>query len=202
MKDYMTVQNINSNKPGKTQFLDRKPGRFGVTVQENPNKGKHGIGAILTKKIDKTTSRNSNGSVTTTITQTSTIKIKNNIFGAEFASIYGTDESKRTGHAQFMLDAATMYATEGITTETAWVYIAATKHLPKAFLIVQYFAARKNKYRCSYEAGGKIEEKLVIATILNKDGHGIEKIKRTYTVWGHTGMIGVCNCLENKESVF
>jgi hypothetical protein len=35
----------------RTHYLDRKPGKFGVTIQENPNKGKHGIGAILEKNI-------------------------------------------------------------------------------------------------------------------------------------------------------
>ena len=55
------------------------------------------------------------------------------------------------------------------------------------------------KYGIDYEAGGKIEEKLTIATT-SKGGHGIEKIKRTYTTWSSTGRSS--SCLENKENVF
>jgi hypothetical protein len=197
-------QYVNSKKHGKTQFLDRKPGFFEVAVQDNPNKGKHGIGAILKKRIDRSTSKNSNGSVTNTLTQTSTIYIKNNIFGAEFAAIYGTDESRRRALAQTGLDALSLYASEGISVpaRAAWVYIAQTKYLPRVFLALQLYVSRTSKYKCGYEAGGKIEEKLVISTTVNKDGHGIEKIKRTYTVWGHTSKVGICDCLENKESIF
>jgi hypothetical protein len=46
---------------GPELLLDRKPGKFGITVQEKLNKGKHGIGAILERKFSKTTTNN-NGS--------------------------------------------------------------------------------------------------------------------------------------------
>jgi hypothetical protein len=38
-----------------------------ATITENSNKGKHGIGATLEKKYNKTTSTGSDGSKTTTI---------------------------------------------------------------------------------------------------------------------------------------
>jgi hypothetical protein len=51
-----------------------------------------------------------------------------------------------------------------------------------------------------YEAGCKIEEKVVIKTITFKDGHGIESIKRTYSA--ESGAYSFCDTLENSERVF
>jgi hypothetical protein len=187
----------------RTHFLDRKPGTFGVTSQENLNKGKHGIGAILERKFSKTTTNN-NGSKITTVVQTSTIKIKDNIFGEEFAKLYGTRESR-----QMAINEWKLALIGGITgklvppTVAAWIYIAQTKFLPKAILAIQGYQAFTKKYDSfRYEQGGKIEEKLVIITALQKDGHGTEKIKRTYTAWGKNGKSGFCNVLENSEKVF
>jgi hypothetical protein len=118
------LQNIDSKKPGKTHFLDRNPGKFGVTVQDNPNKGKHGIGAILEKKHWTTTANGSNKSKINTFTQTATIKIRNNIFGSEFASIYGTDEINRKACAQLLLDGASLcLATAEPPAGAIWIYV-------------------------------------------------------------------------------
>jgi hypothetical protein len=115
--------------------------------------------------------------------QTSTIKIKDNIFGEEFAKLYGTCESW-----QMAINEWKLALIGGITgklapsTVAAWIYIAQTKFLPKAILAIQGYQAFTKKYDSfRYEQGGKIEEKLVIITVLQKDGHGTEKIKRTYT---------------------
>jgi hypothetical protein len=172
------------------------------TITENPNKGKHGIGATLEKKFSKTTITNSDGSKTTSIIQTTTIKIRNNIFGAEFAALYGTKEARGIGWASLGLSAVSLYYAETIPVTVAWLYIGQTKVLPKVFLGVQAIALFKTKFRCGYEAGGKIEDKFVIKSTRYKDGHIVERIKGTYTVWGHTGMVGTSQCYENKENFF
>jgi hypothetical protein len=187
----------------RTHFLDRKPGKFGVTVQEDPNKGKHGIGAILERKIITTTTNNG-GAKITTVVQASTIKIKDNIFGEEFASLYGTRENQQRAMSSWKLTLLSG-ATERFAPPVgaAWIYIGLTKVLPKAMLAVQGYQAATTKYDSfRYERGGKIEEKLVITTTLQKDGHGIEKIKRTYSAWRKNGKRGFCNVLENSEKVF
>jgi hypothetical protein len=165
---------------------------------------------------------NNDGSVTVIVSQTSTIDIKNNIFGTEFAKVYGTDQLRRKNNAKFWLDAANTAVgvipnpasvaakaaaaakaaktTTNLTTKVAaWIYIGHTKYLPKVMLLLGGVMDSRAKYGIDYEAGGKIEEKLTIATT-SKGGHGIEKIKRTYTTWSSTGRSS--SCLENKENVF
>jgi hypothetical protein len=124
------------------------------------------------------------------------------MFGAEFAALYGTREARGMQIANFGVALASMYYTETVPLEVAWLYICQTKVLPKAFLALQGYMAFRTKYRCGYEAGGKIEDKLVIKSTRYKDGHVVERIKGTYTVWGHTGMVGISECYENKENFF
>jgi hypothetical protein len=172
------------------------------TITENPNKGKHGIGATLEKKFSKTTITNSDGSKTTSIIQTTTIKIRNNIFGAEFAALYGTREKRGILAADLTLAIVNAYYTKIVPMEVAWLYIGQTKILPKVFYALQGYAAISAIYRGGYEAGGKIEDKFVITSTKSKSGHVVERIKGTYTVWGHVGNVVVNVCYENKENFF
>jgi hypothetical protein len=128
----------------RTHYLDRKPGKFGVTIQENPSKGKHGIGAILEKKHWRTTANGRNNTKINTFIQTATIKIRNDIFGAEFASIYGTDEINRKACAQLLLDGAGLcLATAGPPAGAIWVYNRLYKTLSKITFGITIFSEKK-----------------------------------------------------------
>jgi hypothetical protein len=169
-----------------------------VQEKDNPNYGKHGIGAILERVYNKTKTKNSDGSITNTITDLELIKISDNIFGAEFASLYGTLENRAITTNGILLS----LAAEGVTrlpVEAAWIYIGMTKVLPKAFTLLQIGKAMTSTYRCGYEAGGAIESKSVIQSTKGSDGHVFEKIKKTYTVRNRYGIIGIQDCLENRE---
>jgi hypothetical protein len=209
---------VNIKSLAKKQILDRNPGKLEVKVKMQ-NEWKHGVGAVLTTNINTTKTKNRDGSVTIKVIQTSTINIKKNMFGTEFAKLYGTDQLRRRNNAQFWLDAANTTlaivptpvslaakaakvaktTTDMTTRVVAWIYIGHTKYLPKAMLLVKGFLGSRTDYSIAYQAGGRIEEKLVISTT-SKDGHGIERIKRTYTTWSSTGKN--CCCLENKENIF
>jgi hypothetical protein len=185
---------------GARHPLDRKPGSLEVD-----NKGRSGIGAWLYRRFNQTITYGQAGEKIQTVTHSLTIEVTRGKFGAEFAKLYGTRESRRIKVNEFALGALSLVVgrinpVEG--SDALRIVIGNIKRWSEPVsLLAQGFVALKTSYDSfRYEAGCKIEEKVVIKTTTYKDGHIHEKIKRIYSASGDSGSF--CDTLENSERIF
>jgi hypothetical protein len=179
-----------------------------ISVKINPKnlkKCEHGIGAVVERNFRNITQKNSDASKVQTVTFTTTINIRKNQFGEQFAINYGTQESRGQAVASWTLDGILMFvAPESQTNRIViWVYTGVQKLLPVMLWFTDGYKAFSIRYKTHnlYQSGGKIEDKLKITTTTYKNGHGLEKIKGTYSVWGRSSHPTVI-CYQNKENVF
>jgi hypothetical protein len=178
-----------------------------ATIKTNPNYGKRGAGAVITRKREKSLRTNRDGSCTETVAYITTINIKNNIFGREFAIRYAEREKRGQTMAGIGLNLAEGYFTGFVATESVLITIGTKSALGILYNqgsnIKDFFFCISGKLTGTYEEGGKIEDKYVIETTTFKDVHGYSRYKGTYSVWGKTRVQAYPSyCYENKEVTF